>query len=389
MKNTDKKKKRVNVFNLMVCVVFFAMLLTFSVATVVLPKESFSDIENKSLQSWPKFSAKNLFIGDFTDKVETYISDHFAGRVSWISLKSKFEYALGKREQKGIYILNNRLIEKVGEPDYTEIDRSIESINKFAADNPDTAVYMMLVPTSAEFYKNEIPAYNPNLDQKEFIDYVYGGLENSIVPIDVYSSLKANANDYIYYRTDHHWTSKGAYLAYKAAGTQMGYTPLDESQYDIEHASSSFKGTFYSKTLFDGVEDDVIDYYYPNVADRNVTMEIITDVTAEPARYDSMYMREYLDVKDKYASFLGPNSPIVKLKSNNPDGRKLLVIKDSYAHCYAPFLTANYSEVTLLDLRYIQISYKQVVDVSKYDQVLFMYNVSSFSTDSNIKKLSY
>jgi hypothetical protein len=200
--------------------------------------------------------------------------------------------------------------------------------------------------------------------------------------------MSLNASDYIYYRTDHHWTTYGAYLAYAAASGQMGYAAPDISSYNVEHASSEFKGTFYSKALYNNIPDDTIDFYFNAEDEAAVTVEITSAFGEEPAVYDSMYFRDYLNVKDKYSSFLGTNTPIVKIKSDN-DGGKLLIIKDSYAHCYAPFLTENYSEITLLDMRYIQISYKSVIDMSDYDQVLFLYNVSSFASDTDLKKLMY
>lgn len=341
-------------------------------------------MENKTLQSFPKFSFKALFQGNYTDKIESYISDHFVGRVSWIELKSNTENLIGKKEQKGIYILNDRLIEKISEPDYTEIDKSISAINKFSSEN-NIPVYMMLVPTSAEFYKDQLPSYMPNLDQKKFIEYVYSNLDSKVTPIDIYPRMEQHASEYIFYRTDHHWTTYGAYTAYDAASEIMGYTPVEQSAFRIETASDDFKGTFYSKALYDGIDDDEINYY---ISDTPVTVEITSEFGKEPTVYDSMYFREYLDVKDKYSSFLGTNQPLVTIKTGN-EGKKLLLIKDSYAHCYAPFLAENYSEITLLDMRYIQISYKSLIDVEQYDQVMFLYNVSSFSSDRNVKKLSY
>lgn len=387
IKKSKKKSKGFSASAIVICVVFFAVLIILPIVTIILPKKDFSEMENIYLQSMPKFSAKALFNGTYTDDLETYISHHFAGRVSWISMKSGFEGLLGKKEQNGVYILKDRLIEKVKEPDYSDVDKSIAAINKFAGDN-DVPVYMMLVPTSAEFYKNRLPSYYPNLDQRQFIDYVYKELDNSVTGIDVYPELSANSSEYIYYRTDHHWTGYGAYIAYAAAARQMGYTPLSFSEYDIEHASSEFKGTFYSKTLRNNIPDDTMDFYHKSFGELPVRVEITKNFGVEPEVYDSMYFREYLDVKDKYASFLGPNSPIVTIKTNNGGG-KLLIIKDSYAHCYAPFLTENYSEITLLDMRYIQMSYKSIIDVSEYDQVLFLYNVSSFAGDTDLKKLMY
>ena len=246
----------------------------------------------------------------------------------------------------------------------------------------------MIVPTSAEIYADELPKNAPNVNQRDFISYVYENLNDSVTTIGVYQTMFSNRDDYIYYRTDHHWTTKGAYLAYAAAGKKMGYTPVPDELYDIEHAGIDFMGTFYSKTLYDGVEKDILDFYHFAGGSPVKEVAVTTNYGEDPAVYESMYFREYLGVKDKYASFLGTNTPLITIKSEN-DGGKLLVVKDSYAHCYVPFLTQHYSEITMIDLRYINVSYSQVVDPEEYDQVLILYNASSFMTDTDIRKLGY
>lgn len=379
-------KKRINRISLVTCLVFFAILLAMPIITAILPKETFSEMENKSLQTMPKFSAKAVYDRSYMNKLETYISDHFAGRTGWIKVKTNLENALGKYEQNGIYILDKRLVEKIPEPDYESIDKTIAAVNTFAEDN-GVPVFFMLVPTSAEIYADEIPKNAPNINQKELIGYVYGNLK-SVNAIDVYGTMMSNREEYIYYRTDHHWTTKGAYYAYAAAGKKMGYIAEPEGAYDVEHAASDFRGTFYSKALYDGIEPDAMDYYH--LANGSSVKEVlVTSVYGQdPASYDSMYFRDYLKVKDKYSSFLGTNQPIVTVKSDS-DGGKLLIFKDSYAHCYAPFLTENYSEITLLDMRYIKMSYSELVNVEDYDQVLFLYNASSFVSDTNLRQLAY
>ncbi|MGN1135514.1 MAG: DHHW family protein [Oscillospiraceae bacterium] len=385
IKKSNKKGR--SIIEIICCIIFFGFLVIFALITVFSPKETFSELENKSLERKPKLSVKSWFDRSYTDKLEKYIADHFSGRVGWLELKSGIETSVGKKEINGIYILKDRLIEKVAVPDYGDVDKSINAINTFGSEN-DIPVYVMLVPTSAEFYKTELADFYPELDQREFIDYVYSELDEGITTIDVYDVLDSHKNDYIYYRTDHHWTSRGAYYAYAAAGEQMGYTPHELSLYDVEHASDSFKGTFYSKTLSASVEDDTMDFYHSPDGDAPVTVEVTQEFGSEPEVYDSIYFRNYLDVKDKYASFLGTNAPIVTIKTGS-EGGKLLIIKDSYAHCYSQFLTGDYSEITLIDMRYIQISYKKIIDVSEFDEALFLYNVSSFSGDTDLKKLLY
>lgn len=385
IKKSNKKGR--SIIEIICCIVFFGFLVIFALITVFSPKETFSELENKSLEREPKLSAKSWFDRSYTDKLEKYIADHFSGRVGWLELKSGIETSVGKKEINGIYILKDRLIEKVVEPDYSDVDKSINAINTFGSEN-DIPVYVMLVPTSAEFYKDELADFYPELDQRKFIDYVYSGLDEGISAIDVYDVLSSHKNDYIFYRTDHHWTSLGAYYAYAEAGEQMGYTPHELSFYDVEHASDSFKGTFYSKTLSASVKDDTMDFYHSPDGDAPLTVEVTQEFGSDPEVNDSIYFRDYLEVKDKYASFLGTNAPIVTIKTGS-EGGKLLIIKDSYAHCYSQFLTEDYSEITLIDMRYIQISYKKIIDVSEYDEALFLYNVSSFAGDTDLKKLLY
>lgn len=382
-----KKNKKVNIVNLVTCIVFFAILIAFPVITIFTPKESFSNIENRTLQSMPKASAKTIFDRSYMNKLETYISDHFVGRTTWIKGKTAVETVIGKYERNGVYILSNRLVEKIDEPDYTSIDKSIAAVNKFADEN-DVPVFFMLVPTSAEVYADELPENTPNVSQRDVINYAYSGFGKNVTTLDVYPTMTANKYDYIYYRTDHHWTSYGAYIAYAAAGKKMGYTPYGLNSYDIEHAADDFQGTFYSKALYDGVEKDTMDIYHCVEGGGAKEILVTSEFGKDPVSYDSMYFREYLDVKDKYSTFLGTNQPLVTIKSDN-DGGKLLVIKDSYAHCYAPFLTQHYSEITLVDLRYIQMSYKTLINPEEYDQVLFLYNASTFMTDTNLRKLAY
>ncbi|MBQ5319485.1 MAG: hypothetical protein J6K17_10345 [Oscillospiraceae bacterium] len=380
-------KKKLNVVNLITCIAFFGILIAFPIITIFAPKESFSDIENRTLQSMPEASAKTIYDRSYMNKLETYISDHFAGRTDWIKMKTAVETFAGKYERNGIYILDDRLVEKVEEPDYAFIDKSINAINKFVSDN-DVPVYFMLVPTSAEIYRDQLPESAPNANQRELINYVYGALSKNASTIDVYPAMQAEKFNYIYYRTDHHWTTQGAYIAYQTAGKKMGYEPVPREMYDIEHASDSFLGTFYSKALYGGIEKDSIDIYHYNGGSSVKDVLITSEYGKDPASYDSMYFREFLDVKDKYSTFLGTNQPLVTIKTDS-EGGKLLMFKDSYAHCYVPFLTQHYSEITLVDMRYIQMSYKGLLNPEDYDQVMFLYNASSFMTDINLRKLAY
>ncbi|MCI7767799.1 MAG: DHHW family protein [Oscillospiraceae bacterium] len=382
-----REKQLKAITSLVTVLLFFGTLAGLGLATIFSEKESFSETQNRKLADFPKLTGKNIYSGKFTSGTEEYISDHFAGHDGWIAAKTSLEMLTGKRERNDIYILSDRLVEKIPEPDMTEVDKSVNGIIKFAEDN-NVVPYVMIVPTQAEIYKNELPPNAPNPDQQAFINGVYSKLEGKAVPVDVYSTLSANKDSYIYYRTDHHWTTRGAFLAYIAAARKMDILPLSEADYDIDHASDSFKGTFYSKVLYEGIEPDSLDIWLPAEGGEEPEVEIYSQFGEAPELHEGMYFREYLDVKDKYSTFFGTNQPMVTIRTGN-EGEKLLVFKDSYAHCFVPFMTEHFSEITMVDLRYIQMSYKDIIDVSKYDKVMFLYNASTFMSDRNMKKLMY
>lgn len=382
MKETKIKK----ISKIMSFLLFFGLLVILPILTVVLPKEKFSETENRNLASLPKFSVENVFNRKYMNGLETFLSDHFIGRTTWIKGKTVFELMEGKKESNGVFVVKGRLLQKLPTPNDKEIEKSITAINNFAAEN-GIPTYLMLAPTSTGVYPEKLPKNAPTYSQKEFIESCYKKLSENVVPLDAFSAMNASKSEYIYYRTDHHWTTLGAYYAYVSTIKKMGYMPTPLSKFDIEHASDEFLGTLYSKALYDGVPADTLDIYHYNSGVKVTSVEVNTGLGIET--YDSMYFREYLDKKDKYSTFCGSNQPIVTIKTDLPTENKLVIFKDSYAHCYVPFLTQHYSEITMVDMRYINTSYRDVIDIESYDQALFLYNAATFAEEANIKKLDF
>lgn len=366
-------------------ILFFATLVILPLITLLSKKEDFSSVENRTLQKRPDFSFDDWFDKSFMNEFEAYVSDHFVGRINWIGAKIDTELLAGKKEINGIYITDDRLIEKTPDPDYEVMDKSVAAINTLAA-LTDTPVYVMISPTSAGVYTDVIPKNAPQLDQHSIIDYVYSNLDTGISAIDVYDILNASKEDYIYYRTDHHWTSLGAYYAYSTAISKLGFSSVPYSRYDVEHASSEFLGTYYSKTLYDKLQPDTIDIYTSKDGSSVVSCTVSNGI--EEKSYDSIYFREFLDVKDKYSTYLGTNQPCIKIKTNLQSDKKILIFKDSYANSFVPFLTQHYNEITVLDMRYIN-NFRDYALPEDYTHILFLYNSTTFSSDENIKKIAY
>lgn len=385
---------------------FAVVLLGIPIATIALPNHERSENENRTLAKLPtlvneKKLEKAEDFGDYIDAVkwdyltvrdensymddlEVYYSDHLAGRETWVQAKNRMETLIGKEEINGVYTLDGQMIQVFKEYDEKTVSDSLTAMNAFAAAHPELPCTLMLAPTAQELHYGDMPKYNGYLSQKTFIDNCYNGVEN-ITTIDALSYLSGHKDDYAYYRTDHHWTSYGAYFAYCAAGKALGYTPYSINDFNMELASSDFRGTLYSKTLDNSVQPDIISYWHLKSNAPKITMTVF-DGEGETV-YDSLYVREYLDVKDKYSSFTGSNQPIIDIETDLANGKRLLLIKDSYAHSLVPFLANHYEKITMVDMRYINGDLNYFLDLDEYTQAMFMYNVVSFAEDETARKI--
>lgn len=367
---------------------FFFTLGFFMITTIILPKSDFSEAENRYLQEFPEVSISEIFNNDkdnrFMSKFDAYISDHFTLRTSLITVKTKTDRLLGKSEVNGVLMLDDKCVELIEGYNSDTVSKSVNAINHLA-DVSKAQTFVMIVPTSSGIYAGDVPDYYENIDQKSAIDDIYYNLSDKVTTLNVYSKLFSNRKDRIYYKNDHHWTTYGAYLAYNAAIRKMGYTPVELNNYNIEPVSKSFYGTYYSKVLYDGFGADTMERFVTTNG-VNVT-EVSVNTGKETKTYDSMYFNEYLSKKDKYSYFLdNAMYPLVDIKTDLQTENKLLIIKDSYAQCFVPFLTQHYSQITMVDLRSV-LMLNSVVDLNDYDQILVLYNFSSFVSDENLKKL--
>lgn len=337
---------------------------------VITPEVDFSENENRMLSDVPQFSAEKLIDGSFMSKLDTYVNEQFVLRDSWINAMSAIEYVSGKREINGVFVGSGMLLDTADSVDEGIIDKNIDGMNAFAQAH-DLACYLMLVPSSAEIEAEKLPPFAPKTDEKTLISDIYGRAEG-VKPIDIYDILYERRNDYIYYRTDHHWTSYGAYLAYEK---WCEATENNASVYNAETISENFNGTYFSTSGVRFIESDTIEAYktqYDN------GIKILSD--AEETEYDSIFFPEYIDKKDKYSYFLGKIEPIVTLYGNSNLKKKLLLFKDSYSHCFVPMLLEYYSEITMLDMRYINIPIDELIDVAQYSDALFLYSTDTFTS---------
>ena len=234
-----------------------------------------------------------------------------------------------------------------------------------------------LIPSAAEVWKDRLPAGAPSFDQPAFLEKA--AEETGLPAVDLLGALAAHAGEPIYYRTDHHWTSLGAFYGANALLNTLGKESLKEDDFTPQIASTDFNGTLYSTSGIHWLTPDTIEYW---VNDSNLSVTTWKSGKAEPGQ---LYDRSYLEHKDKYSSFLGGNQPLCVIQ--NPeitDGSKLLLIRDSYSDSLAPFLTQRFSEVHLIDLRYYHASPAEYMAEQGIDTAVVLYSVANFISDRNL-----
>ena len=310
-------------FNLLLTVLFCLFIGGMFLGSLILPDRAFSQLENRNLEQAPKISLEAIDTGKFMEDAEDYVNDQIIGRDFWVALKAWSERLSGKQENNGVYFAKeDTLISRVDTPEQSTLDTNAGYVNALV-DNVDVPVYFGIIPSAAEIWSDRLPAGAPTADELSWIEEMYFATGASTV--DLAGALLAHQDEDIYYRTDHHWTSLGAYYGYTALMDAMGLeaVPLDESQKVT--VSEDFYGTLFSSSGVRWLPPDHIDRY---ISDDGVTVTAYPNGTPEPG---SLYVDSYLEVKDKYSSFLGGNKPLCVIETEHTDAPKVLVIRDSYA----------------------------------------------------------
>lgn len=366
MKQDNRKIARIS--QVVTAVLFCAFLAGFGLLHILLPDRTFSPVENRTLSSMPDFSWSALVDGSYTSRLEKYLEDQFPLRDGWMGLKNRYEYLLGKREFHGVYLCGDRLTHKI--EDASRAEQNIAYLQKLT-ELTDIPVYLGLIPTAAEVYRDQLPAGAENFDQAAYLKKVRESVPDAVW-VDMEKWMDGASGVSLFYRTDHHWTSAGAWHGYAALMEAMGepFEPLGTP----ETVSEDFYGTLYSSS---GVH-----WLAPDTIERYVSGEGVTVENFEKGETHGLYVDSFLGEKDKYASFLGGNTPLYIIR--NPEAtseEKLLVVRDSYSDAMAPFLSQYFAEIHLVDLRYYRTSVVEYARENGMDRIFVCYSVENFVKD--------
>lgn len=384
----------------------------------------YSELENRRLKQKPAFTLAALWNNEYTKQYEEYINDQFVWRDGWITLKSVFETTLGKTENNGVvygrdhYIFNKLYPSWMAEDrsngagfggdgedaaslpvmNGAQLQRNMGFLMDFAAVNYDGHVTLALAPNSYAVLREKLPAFLPNEDAEWEIKDFYAGVEWAVTTLDLITPLReASEGTQVYYRNDHHWTTDGAWVGYRAYCEALGlpYATREELA-PCRREEAGFLGTYYNKSKnFNALPDTLVWYDIPV---EDVTVDgghQVLQSDGSTAEVTGIYQTEKFATRDKYAAFLYGNNGMTVLRSGNNKGKtegrtsRVLLIKDSYGNCFAPFLTYSYDEVWVADLRNMTFKVSEVVAENEFDDVLILYNFDTFQEDRNFSRITY
>lgn len=358
---------------------FIVFIFAVGVWNLLDSDQKFSEEENRVLTQKPVLSVNAILSGEFMSDYETYLSDQFAGKTGWTTLKAKSEQWQGKHETKGIFIAKDRFLLEKFTGENQAFSQNLSYIKDFADKDKARKVSFLLAPTSIEFYKEKLPLFAEVSSQQPVLREAEEFLKGSVNFINVYPTLAAHKQEDIFFRTDHHWTMRGAYYAYVQAAEVLGFKPYGTADFSSKEVSANFLGTYASKAVGFPVRPDAIEVLYPEFPTDYVVKYEDTDEVAH-----SLYQPESLQKRDQYSFFLGGNHSLLTIHSQVKTGRKLAVIKDSYAHAFLPFLANHYEEVHVIDLRYFHAGLEAYLEKNNLNDILFLYNAPNFMMDANM-----
>lgn len=362
--------------NIITIILFSAFIIFGFVAFCLIPDKEFSDNENRYLAQIPTVKFDKITSGEFMDEWEDYVSDQFVGRDTYMLIGGKYKYCLGMRDINGVFIGKDGYMLSVMDKnavDHERVGENIDYINRFLSQCSENerieGAAFMLVPDAAILLKDKLPKGINIMWEAQLLEGIRGEIDNAKIICLENSMLQME--EQLYYYTDHHWTGYGAYGAYTEYCKELGL-PLNEVT--LSSVNKEFYGSLYSKVLFADKMDEVV------IDETKADIKITKD-----GDEGTLYDYTALDKKDKYLLFQGGNYGIVEIEGNGEG--VLLILKDSFANSFVPFLTDNYEKIIMLDMRYYTGNVAMLCEKEEVTNVLVLYSISNFVSDENMIKL--
>jgi hypothetical protein len=381
-KNSYQQKREIIGLRLLYLFVF--LLAAAFLIHICTKNREYSERENRNLAQNPTITWEKITNGTFMSEYEEYISDQFAFRDICVVLRSAVGSVMGKSESNGVYKgKDGYLIQEFSEPSDENLKKQMNAIYDFSKEYPKITCYMAIVPNAVSVLADKLPANAPVYSQDSYLDEIEKELGDELTFIDVRETLKAHNEEYIYYKTDHHWTTLGAWYGYQKIAEEMNLKNGVNAEYEVLNVTNKFQGTLAATSGYGTYTYDSISVY----SDTEQDLSTLVYYVEEQEKQSSLYVTSALEERDKYQVFLGGNHPLVEIDTNANSKKTLLIFKDSYANCVIPFLAHDYKKIVVVDPRYYYGDLKELISSKKIKEVLYLYNADTFSTDTSLTSL--
>ena len=366
-------------------VLFVAFIFAMAIWFVVNPKADYSSSEKRYLQQFPETSVDTVLSGEFSEKFETYFADHFPQRNMWVGLNSYYNLGIGLNGRNGVYNSADGYLINVPVDKENYVRKNIRVLAEFKEKIGDVPMTVMLAPSTGYVVSDKLPLIHDSYNDDTYFAETAKTLgESGVNFVDLRETFKQKYAEgvQLYYRTDHHWTTDGAYEGYVKLCEKLGVQPADKDSF-AKTAYGGFYGTTYSTSGYWLTKPDSITVYdNQENTDKNITVKISED--GKDNHYGSMFFYNHIGEDDKYPVFLDGNHALTEIQNKNAKNGTIVVIKDSFSHSLAPFLAENYSKVVLVDLRYYKQSVSDLIKKENPEQVVALYGIDNLATDTDI-----
>ncbi len=367
---------------IMPSVAFLLVIFVLSAALFIAPKKEYSENEKRILAKAPEFTLKSLADGKFTKDLESFVSDQFPLRDFFVGVQSYFNLACGRNSTSPVYYGKDGYL--IAAPAQLSTDtalKNVQNFQDFAKDNNLNAS-IMVVPQCGFVMNEKLPRVHGEYTDNEIYKVIEEN-KGDMTFIDIRKAFDKAKNDVqLYYKTDHHITSAGAFEMYKLYAAEKGFVVNEDYEVKTE---ADFYGTSYSKGGYWLSDPDVIEMWHNK--NLKVTVEI-TEPGKDVVKHNSVFFTDRLEESDKYPVYLDGNHSLTKITNPTAKGGKILILKDSFAHCFTGFLAEQYSEIYMVDMRYYRTSVSELVKENGITDVLYLYGTESLGTDTNSSWLS-
>lgn len=380
-----RKSGRRAVYPLLVCsaLVLFALTLV----NLAWPKRTLIELENRNAAQLSLPTLSGILDGSWQTSFSNWMQDQFVLRDQWINTQRAVdEVAFQKVEEGGILLGKDHWmftkLFTVGESTQKQLDKNVNAVTEFAAKYPGKVTFL-LAPSASVIYPEELPLGAPMVDEDGMLDEIFAKVGTTASVLDLRSVFTEHKDQYLYFKTDHHWTPAGAYLAYQQFCAVKGLTPFDTSAHEAV-TIENFQGTHYSATRLWNVENDSITYY--PLENTMTIFQTTGEAQYEPLSTENLINTDKFATRDKYAAFLDGNNGYSVVQGNGTGS--ILVVKDSYANSFVPYLTENYAKIGVVDFRNFRYGLDSTIEKEGYDEVLILYNFQTFIADTNLINIS-